>query len=64
MHVSQIYTDGPATSRDTSFAFLPQNEQLSPARGRSRRAMPASLMLAISFIHDSCRQNSRAYPNL
>jgi hypothetical protein len=44
MHASQIYTDGPATSRATSSSLLPQNEQRSPDSGRNRRAMPASFV--------------------
>ena len=41
MHASQIYTDGPATSRATSCSLRPQNEQCSPGSGRNRRAMLA-----------------------
>src|SRR5262249_3339412 len=43
MHSSQIYTDGPATSRPTSSAVRPQNEQRSLDRLRSHRAMAVSV---------------------
>jgi hypothetical protein len=42
MHSSQIYTDGPATSRPTSSAARPQNEQRSFDCLRSNRTMAAS----------------------
>jgi hypothetical protein len=53
--------DGPATSRPTSSAFLPQNEHRNRGldRSRSNRAMPVSGR-RMSLIHDSRRQNSPA----
>jgi hypothetical protein len=44
MHSSQIYTAGPATSRSTSAAVPPQNEQRSPDFDLNHRVIPASLV--------------------
>src|SRR5262249_28475846 len=57
MHPSQIYTDGPATSRSTSSAVRPQNEQRSLDRLRSNRAMAASFRPMLLYPRFAPAQN-------
>src|SRR6266478_5169805 len=54
---SQIYTDGPATSRPTSSAVRPQNEQRSLDRLHTHRAMAVSVRPIFLYLRFAPAQN-------